>query len=59
MFCGDWLKVFFVIFRPTGELGYLSVYVLAVVANVGLLLLVFYLLRRFAPGLLKVIAGRK
>ena len=59
MFCGDWLKVFFVVFRPAGELGYLSIYVLAVVANVGMLLLVFYLLRRFAPGLLKVVAGRK
>ena len=59
IFCGDWLKVFFVVLRPTGELGFISVYALAVVANVGLLLLAFYLLRRFAPGLLKVVAGRK
>ncbi len=59
IFSGDWLKLFFVIFHPAGELGFLSIYILAVVANVGLLLLAFYLLRRFAPGLLKVVAGRK
>ena len=59
IFCTDWTKLFFVIFRPAGELGVLFAYVLAVAANVGMLLLAFYLLRRFAPGLLKVIAGRK
>ncbi len=59
IFCADWQKLSFVIFRPTGELGFLFIYVFAVVANVSLLLLVFYLLRRFAPGILKVIAGRK
>ncbi len=59
MFCADWLKVFFKIFHPTGELGILLLYVFAVVANVSMLLLVFYLLRRFAPGFLRVIAGRK
>ena len=59
MVCGNWVKLFFLIFHPAGELGVLSIYVLAVVVNVGLLLLAFYLLRRFTPGLLKVIVGRK
>ncbi len=59
IFNGDLLKLLFVIFRPSGELGFLFVYVFSVIATVALLLLVFYLLRRFAPGVLKVVAGRK
>lgn len=53
------LKVVFFLFRPQSDLGMLMFYALSVAFTVGLLLATYFLLRRFAPGLLKVIAGRK
>ena len=35
------------------------IYTLTVIITVGMLLLTFYLMRRYTPGFLKVIAGRK
>lgn len=59
LICGDLVKLFFFIFRPTSEWGMLLIYTSAVVVTITSLLLVFYLLRRYAPSFLKVIAGRK
>ena len=59
LICGDLVKLFFFIFRPTNEWGMLLIYTSSVVVTVTFLLLVFYLLRRYAPSFLKVIAGRK
>ena len=59
LICGDLVKLFFFVFRPTSEWGMISIYTSAVVVTVTSLLLVFYLLRRYAPSFLKVIAGRK
>lgn len=57
--CGDLLKLLFMCLNPATDGGMLSIYVLAVAGTVALLLLAFYLLRRYAPSFLKVIAGRK
>lgn len=44
---------------PTGGLGSAAAHVLSIPVTTGLLLGVFYLLRRYTPRLLKVVAGRK
>lgn len=59
LICGDLVKVFFLILHPVSDWEMLLAYALAVVATVMSLLLVFFLLRRYTPSLLKVIAGRK
>lgn len=59
LICGELLKLLFLTFHPVTDFGMISIYLLAVVFTVALLLLVFYLLRRYAPSFLKVIAGRK
>ncbi len=56
---GDVLKCLFFVLRPSSDLAMLSIYALAVVLTVGLLLLTFCLLRRFTPKLLTVLVGRK
>ena len=53
------LKLVFLTVKPTTSVGMLAVYTFAVVLTVGILLGAFWLLRRYTPGLLKVIAGRK
>lgn len=45
--------------NPQAASEYLLCDLLTVIITVGALLAVFYLLRRYSPGLLKVIAGRK
>ena len=59
LMCDSFLKLFFFIFRPATDLGMLSIFVSAVVTTVTILLLTFYLLKRYTPGFLKVITGRK
>ena len=59
LICGDLMKILVYIFRPTTDWGLLFIQTLAVTVTVTSLLLVFYLLRRYAPSFLKVIAGRK
>ncbi len=59
LLCGELLKLLFFVCRPATDLGMLSIYILAVLVTVVFLLLVFYLLRRYTPSFLKVIAGRK
>ncbi len=57
--CSNLVKVLFLTFHPTGDLGMFLIYALAVIVTVAMLLLAFYLMRRYTPGLLKVVAGRK
>ena len=59
LLCGNFVKVFILLFRPSSDLGMLSVYVSAVVVTVGILLLTFYLLRRYAPAVLRIMTGKK
>lgn len=56
---GDFVKLFFYLFRPTTEVGMILIYVSEVAVSVAIILLIFYLLRRYTPGFLKVVAGRK
>ena len=53
------LKLLFITFSPASDWALLLVYTLAVVLTVALLLGTFYIMRRYTPGLLKVVAGRK
>ena len=53
------LKLAYVAIRPASSISLLAVYISVIIITVGLLLLTFYLLRRYAPETLKVIAGRK
>lgn len=59
LICGDLMKILVFIFRPTNDWGLLFIQTSAVIVTVTSLLLVFYLLRRYVPSFLKVIAGRK
>ena len=59
LICRNILKLVFFFTRPTSNFGMLAVYASTVVLTVGILLGAFWLLRRYTPGLLKVIAGRK
>lgn len=52
-------KVLFMTLKPNSDIQVLSVYLLTFVIVITFLLITFYLLRRFTPRLLKVIAGRK
>ena len=56
---GKILKLAYVEIRPASSISLLAVYISVIIITVGLLLLTFYLLRRYAPETLKVIAGRK
>ena len=51
--------VFFLGVEKTKLISVWAVYVSVIIITVGLLLLTFCLLRRYAPEILKVIAGRK
>lgn len=59
LICTDAVKVSYCILKPSSDLGMLAVYCLATVLTVSILLATFYLLKRFTPKLLSVIAGRK
>ncbi|WP_296004693.1 acyltransferase family protein [uncultured Alistipes sp.] len=59
LICGNCLKLLFSIFRPATDFGMLSIYISAVAATLAMLLLSFYLLRRYTPKLLKAITGRE
>lgn len=59
LICGRLIKVMFLLIKPDGNLSIFMVYLLSLLVTVVFLLLVFYLLRRYTPSFLKVIAGRK
>ena len=53
------LKLLFMILQPNTQIAFVLLYLLAVLACVLLLLTIFYLMNRYTPSLLKVVAGRK
>lgn len=59
LICGTILKILFHGLRPTSDAGICFICFLAVGLTVGSLLLSFYLLKRYIPGLLTVLTGRK
>lgn len=59
LFVGRLTKVLFMIIKPDDGFEILLVYLLTVVILVLSLLFVFYLLKRYCPSVLKVVAGRK
>lgn len=59
LICDQVLKVLFLLMKPSSNWGVLFIYVSAVLLTIGILLALFWLLRRYAPAFLKVIAGRK
>lgn len=52
-------KIIIMVFRPDNGVEILLVYIFTVIITVLLLLSAFYLLKKYAPSILKVIAGRK
>lgn len=52
-------KLMFILISPNSNFGILAVYILSVFLSVCLLLAVFWVLKTYAPTLLKVLAGRK
>ena len=59
LICRKILKFMFVFINPMSDMAVVAVYISAVLMTVGLLLWVFYIMRRYTPNLLKVVAGRK
>lgn len=59
LICNNILKLCFLIVSPVNQWGVVSLYMLAIVATLAVTLVAFYLLRRYTPGLLRVITGRK
>jgi len=57
--CIRMCKILFVLFRPESDFGLLAVYTLATLLLTALLLSTFYLMKRFTPRLLKIVAGRQ
>lgn len=52
-------KLMYIILRPSGEYGYVFVYILSVFVTVVSLLLVYKLMKRFMPSVLGFVTGRK
>lgn len=59
LICLRILKILFILLRPSTGLGACGLFLLNVVVVIAALLCIFWLLQRFAPRLLKIIAGRK
>lgn len=53
------VKLFFVLFKPTSDLGVLGIYLLATLIIIVLILAVYWFMRRFTPRLLGVLVGRR
>lgn len=58
LFCHRLTKILFMLLQPDTNLGVTSVYILSEIVLVLSLLLVYYLLRRFCPPVMKVLVGR-
>ncbi len=57
--CGKVHRAFCMLITPADNVSVMSIFILATLVTTAILLVTFYLLRRFAPGILKVVAGRK
>lgn len=53
------LRILMTLIQPVSEFRLFAIYILTTIISLGFLLGVFYLLRRYTPGFLKIIAGRK
>ena len=53
------LKILFLILSPVLPIGFVFLYLLAVLVSVILLLVAYYLMNRYAPMVLRVIAGKR
>lgn len=53
------LRILFKVMPLNSDLGVCFVYSATLVITIGLLLLAFWLMRRYTPGLLRVVAGKK
>lgn len=53
------LKSLYYLIRPSNSISFIFLYLLAVAMCVSLLLLTFYILNRYTPNLLRILAGRK
>lgn len=53
------LKLVSFVIPPTSGVAIVAIMTMTLVLTVALLLAVFWLMRRYTPGLLKVVAGRK
>lgn len=59
LICLRVLKILFILLHPSSGIGACGLFLLTIIVVVIGLLCVFWLLRRFTPRLLKIIAGRK
>ena len=59
LICNKIQKLLFLVFTPSSDFGLLFLYTFTVLLTISILLGIFWLLRRYAPAVLKVIAGRK
>lgn len=53
------VRLFFVLLKPTSDLGVLGTYLLATLMIIALILIVYWLMKRFTPRLLGVLVGRR
>lgn len=52
-------KLLFIVFSPSSSLSLLIVHVLTIVVSITILLVTFYLLKRYTPRFLNILTGRK
>lgn len=57
--CKFMTRILSVLLRPESDIALLTVYSSAIILTLALLLGIFYLMKRYTPGVLKVIAGRQ
>lgn len=58
LICSRLLRILFVLTQPQSDMAILGVYTTATLSTLMLLLSAFYLMKRYTPRLLKIIAGR-
>ena len=59
LICGKIVKLLFLFVRPTNDFSILIVFLLAIVLTIGILLAIFFLMRKYTPHFFKIIVGRK
>ena len=57
--CNSLLKLLLFVTQPSSNIGMLAVFASTELILIGFLLSAFWLLRRYTPGLLKLLTGRK
>ena len=59
LICDRIVKILYLMIKPNDDWSLLSVYVMTVIVSVAILLIVYYLMNRYTPSLLTILAGRK